>query len=64
MRLVGDSFNIVVDNDGKNVVGRLQAYNFYTYEFVLVENYNIPSGGKGARFTKGKTPWFANKRFK
>lgn len=63
MRFQGDSFNIIIDNEGKNVVGKLQAYNFYTYEFILVENYNIPAdAGKGARFTSGQKPHFAEKR--
>lgn len=63
LRFQSDSFNIIVDNEGANVVGKLQAYNFYTYNFVLVENYNMPAHlGKGARFTKGQKPFWAEKR--
>jgi len=63
MRYEGNSFNIVVDNEGVNVTGKLQAYNFYTYEFILAENYNFPQEkGRGARFTKGEPPALAEKR--
>lgn len=63
LRLVGDSFNILIDNEGKNVVGKLQAYNFYTYIFILAENYNLPEDkGRAARFTRDKLPMFAEKR--
>jgi hypothetical protein len=63
MRFAGDSFNILVDNEGVNVIGKLQAYNFYTYEFILVANYNLPDDKcKAMRFTKGHPPFLGEKR--
>lgn len=63
MRFAGDSFNVLVDNEGSNVIGKLQAYNFYTYEFILVENYNLPETScKAMRFTKDHPPFLGEKR--
>lgn len=63
MRLASDSFNIVVENDGENVVGKIQIYNFYTYVFILAEKYNIPANKeKAMRFTRGEKPLLAEKR--
>lgn len=63
MRLTGDSFNILVENEGQNVIGKIQVYNFYTYTFILAENHNISLGKeKAMRFTKGEKPFLAEKR--
>jgi hypothetical protein len=62
MRFRDDSFNLLIENQGHNVVGKLQAYNLYTYDFILVENYNLPSNKEVAmRFTQGKSPAPAKK---
>lgn len=63
MRLMNDSFNIRIENEGKNVVGKIQVYNHYTYTFILAENYNIPPEKERAmRFTKGEKPFVGEKR--
>lgn len=63
MRLRDDSFNLVVENKGPHIVGRLQAYNLYTYEFVLAENRNTAEEKEVAlRFTQGQPPARAEKR--
>lgn len=63
MRLAGDSFNMIIENSGPNVIGKIQIYNFYTYTFILVENYNIHSNKEAAaRFTKDKEPFLVQKR--
>ncbi len=63
MRLPNDSFNILVENKGKDVIGKIQIYNFYTHTFILAENHSIPIGKeKAMRFTKGKPPYRAEKR--
>ena len=65
MRLASDSFNIVVENENVNVIGKIQVYNFYTYTFILAENHNIPpEKEKAMRFTKGEKPFLAEKRFR
>ena len=59
LRFEDDSYNIRVENVGVDVIGVIQFFNLFTYEFKLVENYNIPSNKEVAtRFTPGKAPDF------
>ncbi len=63
MRLMNNSFNIRIENDRKNVIGKIQVYNHYTYTFILAENHNIPPNKERAmRFTKGEKPFMGEKR--
>jgi hypothetical protein len=62
-RFEDDSYNIRVENVGAGVIGVIQFFNLYTYEFKLVENYNIRHDGEvAARFTPGKEPDFGFKK--
>ena len=57
MRFPDDSYNLRIENQDGNVVGVLQFYNLFTYEFILVEGYQIPPDQEVAyRFTPGKEP--------
>lgn len=63
LRFEDDSYNIRVENVGDDVIGVIQFFNLYTYEFKMAENYNIPSDKEvAARFTPGKEPDFGFKK--
>jgi len=58
MRFASDSYNIRIENQNGNVVGVIQFYNLFTYEFILVENYSLPPEKEVAyRFTPRKKPF-------
>lgn len=62
LRFESDSYNIRVENVGTYVIGVIQFFNFNTYEFKMVEGYNIPEAKEIAgRFTPGKDPTFGVK---
>lgn len=61
LRFPNNGYNIRVENIDKNVVGVIQFYNLYLYEFLLVENYNIDKE-VCFRFTPGETPIKGEKR--
>ncbi|MFL6388387.1 MAG: HNH endonuclease [Terriglobales bacterium] len=63
LRLEDDSYNIRIENVDNNVIAVIQFFNLYTYEFKMVENYNVPSDKEvAARFTPGKEPDFGFKK--
>jgi hypothetical protein len=63
LRFDDDSYNIRVENVKDNVIGVIQFFNLYTYEFKMVENYNIPSDKEvAARFTPNREPDFGFKK--
>ena len=63
LRFEDDSYNIRVENVGADVIGVIQFFNLNTYEFKMVENYNIPHGKEiAARFTPDKEPDFGFKK--
>ena len=65
MRFASDSYNIRIENQKGNVVGVIQFYNLFTYEFILVENYSLPREKEVAyRFTPGQEPIFGVKMTK
>ncbi len=65
MRFTSDSYNIRIANQKENVVGVIQFYNLFTYEFILVENYFLPPEKEVAyRFTPGQEPFLGIKMSK
>jgi hypothetical protein len=63
LRFEDDSYNIRIENVGTDVIGVIQFFNLYTYEFKIVENYSIPGDKEvAARFTPGKQPDFGFKK--
>lgn len=62
LRFPDNGYNIRIENYGNNVVGAIQFYNLYLYEFILVENYNIlESQQLAVRFIPGERPFFGKK---
>lgn len=62
LRFADDSYNLRIENKNKNVLGVIQLYNLFTYEFVLVENYFIPPEKEVAcRFTPNEKPYMGFK---
>ncbi|MCK9393227.1 HNH endonuclease [bacterium] len=56
-RFESNSYNIRIENKNGNVIGIIQLYNLFTYEFFLAENYFIPPEKETAyRLTPGKKP--------
>ena len=56
-RFVDDSIDIRIENRDGNIVGALQFYGRFTYEFVLAEGQVLPPDGEvGYRFTPGSAP--------
>lgn len=65
MRFESDSYNLRIENKNGGVVGVIQLYNLFTYEFVLVENYSLPPEKEIAyRFTPGREPFLGVKMSK
>ncbi len=65
LRFDDDSYNIRIENVGTDVIGVIQFFNLYTYEFKMGENYNIPEEKEiAARFTPAKEPVFGFKGHK
>lgn len=57
MRYADDSYNIRLENKNGHVVGVVQFFNLFTYEFVLAPNYAIPADKEVAyRLTPGQEP--------
>ncbi len=57
MRFADNSFNVRLENQGKNLIGVIQFYNLFTYEFILVQNYNVPPEKEAVyRFTPNEEP--------
>jgi hypothetical protein len=54
-RYSNDSCNIRVENERGAVIGTIQFFNLYTYEFKMIEHYSIPKE-VAARFTPGEQP--------
>lgn len=62
-RFEDDSYNIRIENVGTDVIGVIQFFNLFTYEFKIVENYSIRRSKEvAARFTPGKEPDFGFKK--
>ncbi|MDE1924921.1 MAG: hypothetical protein KGH79_01945 [Patescibacteria group bacterium] len=62
IRFLDDSYNLRIENQNGNVVGVLQFYNLFTYEFILLESYQIPPEQEVAyRFTPGQEPFIGRK---
>lgn len=62
MRFPDDSYNLRVENQRVGVVGVIQIYNLFIYEFVLVEKYVLPEEKEVAyRFTPGEKPYLGVK---
>lgn len=62
LRFESNSYNIRIENVGTDVIGIIQFFNLNTYEFKMVEGYNIPEAKEIAgRFTPGKEPAFGFK---
>lgn len=56
-RFSDDSYNLRLENLDGNVVGVIQFFNLFTYEFVLAENYCLrPEQEIAYRFTPGQEP--------
>jgi hypothetical protein len=56
-RFEDDSYNLRLENLDGNVVGVIQFFNLFTYEFILVENYSLaPEQEIAYRFTPGEEP--------
>ena len=65
LRFTGDSYNLRIENQDGSVVGVIQFYNLFTYEFILVENHSILDNKEIAgRFTPGQEPYFGFKMFR
>jgi hypothetical protein len=61
-RFPDDSYNLRIQNLNNNVVGAIQFFNLFTYEFILVENYSLsPQQELAYRFTPGEPPLRGNK---
>lgn len=62
MRFASDSYNLRIENKNGNVLGVIQLYNLFSYEFILVEDYSIPPEKEIAcRFTPGQEPYIGFK---
>jgi hypothetical protein len=62
MRFANDSYNLRIENKDGNVIGVIQFFNLFTFEFVLVENYSLaPEKEMAYRFTPGEEPYFGKK---
>ncbi|RJP43859.1 HNH endonuclease [Candidatus Parcubacteria bacterium] len=62
MRFPDDSYNLRIENQEVGVVGVIQIYNLFTYEFVLAEKYRLPTEKEIAyRFTPGQKPFLGVK---
>lgn len=56
-RFPDDSYNLRIQNLNGNIVGVIQFFNLFTYEFILAEGYSIGSELQIAyRFTPGEKP--------
>lgn len=65
LRFASDSYNIRIENRDDDLVGVIQFYNLFTYEFILIENYSIlPEKEVACRFTPGREPCFGIKMSK
>ena len=65
VRLESDSVNIRIENQNSHLVGVIQFYNLFTYEFILVGDYILPPEKEIAyRFTPGQEPFFGIKMIK
>lgn len=65
MRFASDSYNLRLENKNGNVIGIIQLYNLFTYEFILVKNYLLPPDKEVAyRFTPGEEPYIGVKMTK
>ena len=57
LRFLDDSYNLRIENHNGSVVGIIQLYNLFTYDFILVENYSLlPEQEKAFRFTPKHEP--------
>ncbi len=62
MRFPDDSYNLRIENQENCVVGVIQIYNLFTYEFILAENYSLSQEKEVAyRFTPGEKPYMGVK---
>lgn len=65
MRFADDSYNLRLENKNGNVVGVIQLYNLFTFEFIFIENYSLrPEQEIAYRFTPGKEPYIGIKMSK
>jgi hypothetical protein len=69
MRFASDSYNLRIENSvikGRQcVVGIIQLYNIFTYDFILAEGYSLSEGKEIAcRFTPGEEPYLGVKMTK
>jgi hypothetical protein len=57
LRFADDSIDMRIENLNGNIVGSIQFYGRFTYQFILVENDSLPKEGEIAyRFTPGSQP--------
>lgn len=64
MRFEGDHISVMVENREGNVIGKIQFYDHYLYEFILMEGASIPEEQEFAvRFTRDEEPAMGEKRF-
>jgi len=57
LRFPDDSYNLRIENENENVIGVIQIFNLFTYDFIMAEHYSIPSEKEVAyRFTPGEKP--------
>ena len=65
LRFASDSCNVRIENRDNNLVGVIQFYNLFTYEFILIEGYSVPPEKEVAyRFTPGQEPYLGVKMSK
>lgn len=63
LRLADNSIDVRIENLDANIVGSIQFYGLFTYQFILAENDLLPFGAeKGYRFTPGSEPIPGEKR--
>ncbi len=62
MRFEDNSYNLRLENQNDHLVGVIQFFNLFTYEFILVENYQInPDKEIAYRFTPNQPPQIGKK---
>lgn len=65
MRFMDDSYNLRIENKNGNVVGIIQFFNLFTFDFILIENYSLPQDKEVCyRFTPGEEPYIGKKMTK
>lgn len=64
LRFKDDAYNLRIENQSGNLIGAIQFFNLFLYEFILAEGYSIPERMEvAARFKPGEEPYFGKKQF-